>query len=261
MAKRFIDTKIWDKAWFRKLSTKYKLFWVYLLGKCDHAGIWDADWELSEFIIGEQVIYDELPEVIKDKMKFIEGKDQYFIPSFIKFQYGELKEHSKPHLSVIKRLDEKGLYNPIERVNLTLKDKDKDKVKEKVKTKELREAEFNRNSFKVAKDMEGVKESTVDGFIDYWTESNINGLKMKFEMQKTFDIKRRLVKWVSNQKEWTIEKKEKVSFESSFQKTPTGLYKAYCSKCGKREMPNDKWQLKEGSNCCRVDYTPKQNHA
>ncbi len=259
MAKRFIDTKIWDKAWFRKLPTKYKLFWVYLLGKCDHAGIWDADWELAEFIIGEQVIFDELPQVIKDKMKFIKGKDQYFIPSFIEFQYGELKEHSKPHLSVIKRLNEKGLYNPIERVNLTLKDKDKDKVK--VKDKKTRESEFRLICKETSKDIKGIKENTISSFIDYWTESNMNGTKMKFEMQKTFDIKRRLAKWVNNEKEWNIQKEEKVPFEASFKKTPTGLYKAYCSKCGKREMPNDKWQLKEGSNCCRVDYTPEQNHA
>ena len=28
MAKRFIDTKIWDKAWFRKLSPDNKLIWI-----------------------------------------------------------------------------------------------------------------------------------------------------------------------------------------------------------------------------------------
>ena len=33
MAKRFIDTKIWDKAWFRKLSAENKLLWVYILTK------------------------------------------------------------------------------------------------------------------------------------------------------------------------------------------------------------------------------------
>jgi len=259
MAKRFIDTKIWDKSWFRKLSTKYKLFWVYLLGKCDHAGIWDADWELAEFIIGEQVIFDKLPQVIKDKMKFIEGKDQYFIPSFIKFQYGELKEHSKPHLSVIKRLNEKGLYNPIERVNITLKDKDKDKVKVKTKKKD-KEAEFSRNSFKIAQEL-NINDEIYTEFVEYWTESNMNGTKMKFEMQKTFDIKRRLRKWNKNHEQWNVNVKEKKPFEATFKKTPTGLYKAFCSKCGKREMPNDKWQLKEGSSCCRVDYTPEQNYA
>ena len=69
MAKRFIDTKIWDKAWFRKLTPKNKLIWIYLLTRCDHAGIWDADWEAAEFFIGEWVGYDELPLEITTKMK------------------------------------------------------------------------------------------------------------------------------------------------------------------------------------------------
>ena len=81
---------------------------------------------------------------------------------------------------------------------------------------------------------------------------------MKFEMQKTFDIKRRLNKWFNNEKEWNLKSEKKISFESTFKKTPTGLYKAYCSKCGKREMPNNRWQLKEGSNCCRVDYVSEK---
>jgi hypothetical protein len=49
MAKRFIDTKIWDKSWFRKLDPKDKLIWIYILTKCDHAGIFDADWEAMAF--------------------------------------------------------------------------------------------------------------------------------------------------------------------------------------------------------------------
>ena len=137
MAKRFIDTKMWDKAWFRRLTPKTKLIWIYLLTRCDHAGIWDADWEAAEFFIGDKVNYRRLPKIITDKMQEIDGGNQYYIPSFIEFQYGELRENSKPHLSVLKRLKDKGL--------LTLKDKDKDKVKDKVKVKdkESREKEFS----------------------------------------------------------------------------------------------------------------------
>ena len=141
MAKRFIDTKIWDKAWFRRLTSKNKLLWIYILTKCDHAGIWDADWEAAEFFIGEKVTFDELPDQIKNKMKYIKGDYQYFIPAFIEFQYGVLKENSKPHLSVIKRLKEKALlksYNPLLNKNITLKDKDKDKDILKDKKKELK---------------------------------------------------------------------------------------------------------------------------
>ena len=38
----------------------------------------------------------------------------------------------------------------------------------------------------------------LDEFADYWTESNPKGKKLKFELQKTFDIARRLKKWSSN---------------------------------------------------------------
>lgn len=35
-------------------------------------------------------------------------------------------------------------------------------------------------------------------FYDYWTERNTNGKKMRFEMQKVFDISRRLATWNKN---------------------------------------------------------------
>jgi hypothetical protein len=36
-------------------------------------------------------------------------------------------------------------------------------------------------------------------FYDYWTEHNEGGKKMLFEMKKTFDIKKRLNRWKSNE--------------------------------------------------------------
>jgi hypothetical protein len=39
-----------------------------------------------------------------------------------------------------------------------------------------------------------------------------------------------------------------------FKKTVTGYNKAWCSKCNKREFPDD-FQLKRGSECCSVSYT------
>ena len=253
MAKRFIDTKMWDKAWFRKLTPKNKLIWIYLLTRCDHAGIWDADWEAAEFFIGDKVNYRRLPKIITDKMQEIDGGSQYYIPSFIEFQYGELRENSKPHLSVLKRLKDKGL--------LTLKYKEKDKVKDKtkVKDKKIREKEFSDNVKKKAVEVKNISDEQINNFIYYWTESNEGGKKMKFEMQKTFDIKRRLLKWRDNNIEWgKTGKKLNDPFESKFKKLLSGQgFNAYCSKCGAREFPN-KFQLKEGSSCCRVEYAPER---
>jgi len=35
-------------------------------------------------------------------------------------------------------------------------------------------------------------------FLEYWTEPNKSGTKMRFEMEKTWDLKRRLSRWSSN---------------------------------------------------------------
>ena len=58
------------------------------------------------FFIGTHIDNEEMiPTSIRDKMEEVEV-NQYFIPSFIEYQYGQLRINSKPHLSVIKRLEE-----------------------------------------------------------------------------------------------------------------------------------------------------------
>ena len=203
MAKRFIDTKIWDKAWFRKLDTNSKLIWIYILTKCDHAGILDADWEAMNFFVGTNIkSFDKIPNSIKDKMEMIDDH-QFFIPSFVDYQYGTLRINSKPHLSVIKRLEEKGLNNYLQRVMLTPKDKDKKEVIDK------RQDKFINKVNVIIKDKKYNNEET-NNFVEFWTERNTSNTKMRFELQQTFDISRRLVTWVKNNKEWKIKnKKEK----------------------------------------------------
>ncbi len=209
MAKRFIDTKIWDKSWFRKLELRKKLLWLYITTKCDHAGIWDADFEAASFFIGEQVTDDDL-DWMKSKMipvKSNNGQKQYFFPSFVDYQYGFLKETSKPHLSVRKRLIDKGLKSYInkglEKNSKGLKTlKDKEKEKDKLKEKEKA---FEKDVFNLIDEL-NINEKVANDFIMYWTEMKPRGKKMKFEMQQTFDIKRRLAKWKDNNDEWSNSK-------------------------------------------------------
>ena len=42
----------------------------------------------------------------------------------------------------------------------------------------------------------------LNNFIDYWTESNENGKKMRFEMEKVFDYKKRFKTFLTNKKRW-----------------------------------------------------------
>ena len=58
--------------------------------------------------------------------------------------------------------------------------------------------------------MSNLSTDLCDEFCEYWTETNKSGKKMKFEMQKTFDVKRRLSRWARNDKKWNKTKTSKI---------------------------------------------------
>ncbi len=89
---------------------------------------------------------------------------------------------------------------------------------------------------------------------DYWTESNINGNKMKFEMQKTFDVKRRLNKWIKNQSEWNVKPKSNIS---EYKTSTSGHYIGYCDKCNESSFYKE-FNLKGDSACCSAKINPKR---
>lgn len=61
----------------------------------------------------------------------------------------------------------------------------------------------------LAQYLETYSKETLRAFYDYWTESNPNGKKMRFEMQKVFDVKRRLSTWKSREnKFYAVAKKQ-----------------------------------------------------
>ena len=136
MAKRFLDTAIFDDTWFSELSVKGKLFFIYLITNCDHAGIIDLNIRLAEFKTG----LNSLATVTKEVARcLISVRDNYyFIPSFIKIQYSKgLSPDCKAHKSVIDRLTSFGLFDiengtvkkQLSNSLITVQDKDKDLVK------------------------------------------------------------------------------------------------------------------------------------
>ena len=111
MAKRFTDTDKWKKGWFKGLTPKQRLFWLYVLDDCSAAGIWDVDLEVAGIRIGEPIDVSEAVEVLGTDVVWFDNNEKIFIPKFIDFQYGVLNENSRPHASVIKMLDKYDLYS------------------------------------------------------------------------------------------------------------------------------------------------------
>jgi hypothetical protein len=141
MAKRFTDTAKWKKEFIKGLEAKYKLLWFYILDDCDHAGIWEVDFEVASIRIGEQVGYDDSFHALGSQIIPI-GKNRWWITGFVSFQYGTLTPKNKMFEPVTKILLKHGIDITSNRMPLPMEDispidgvKDIDKVKDKVEVK------------------------------------------------------------------------------------------------------------------------------
>lgn len=55
---------------------------------------------------------------------------------------------------------------------------------------------------KVNFELLGEPEQLINEFIEYWTETPLNGGKMRFEKEKFFVVKKRFNTWRKNDKKW-----------------------------------------------------------
>lgn len=117
MAKRFIDTGIFDDDWFMDLTKDAKLLWVYFITKCDHAGIL----KLNEKLCKVQTDIKDLSDVIKQlgNRLVTVSEHLYFIPKFIEFQYpGFPNSKVRQQISAVEILSKLKLYDK-EKLTLT----------------------------------------------------------------------------------------------------------------------------------------------
>ena len=263
--KRFVDCDIWGKKWFRELPPKTKLFYFYMITKCDHAGMYDVDLELAAFQIGMPISSADINKILKH-IKIVKD-DKYWIKGFVDFQYGELKDTNNAHISVIKILNKYGILGADEGLTSSCsadqykeQDSNQDnKVKEKdmdiailtPSAAQKKTIGYRRNRFcnKVAEFAEDYSKDMRVGFIDYWTESG--GNKMRFEKEKVFDISRRLARWSKNS---FTKESETINFKTD----STGkFFLSWCSVCNKSDT-YDRYELKQDSRCCNGKLLPKK---
>lgn len=144
MAKRFTDTEKWKDDWYLSLSNDYKIVWQWLLDNCNHAGICKPSIKLLNMMCNVSITDEELIEVMDGRVMRI--NNIWFIPKFIKFQYGNLSSKKPAVVSVVSELIKNNLIHLVEELlnndsitieeslhndSVIIKDKDKDKVKDK----------------------------------------------------------------------------------------------------------------------------------
>ena len=191
MAKRFMDTDLWNKKWFRELPVRLKIVWFYLINKCNHAGIWECDIDLLSFQIGENYTLKEILEAFGDNLKEI-GDNKIFITKFCSYQYGlPLNPNVKVHQSVIKLLNKHSIEL----------DKSSVSVENKTISVKDKKEEFAKRVEKEVFDMQ-IDPNMIKEFIEYWTEHNDGGRVLRYEQQSIFNVRKRMSTWVKNSKKF-----------------------------------------------------------
>jgi hypothetical protein len=141
MAKRFTDTAKWNIPFIRGLKAPYKLLWLFIWDECDHAGIWQVDFQIAQIKTGEKFKPELAIQQLGEKIHVFDNGQKWFIPSFIELQYGNLNPEIRAHssaLSILKKYDLvdnenkiKPFTNPLQRGKDKDMDKDMDKDKDK----------------------------------------------------------------------------------------------------------------------------------
>ncbi len=127
--KRFTETDKWRDSWFRKLRPISKLAFYYIIDNCDAAGVWDPDFDLADFAIGEKVDWISVLPDFGERVEVLRN-GKWYLTKFIEFQYGDLVEECRPHAKVLQLLRGHGIQyrKGIRRVSIparTGQDKDK----------------------------------------------------------------------------------------------------------------------------------------
>lgn len=163
MAKRFIDTLLFTDEWFCSLSKDGKLFFLYFITSCDHAGVLRLNNKLCEF----QTSIKSCETVIKELGNCLVTVKQgvYFMPKYIRFQYPKFPQSTvKQQESAINILKSYDLWDSESNSYLTVA---KDLLNPYVNDSVNDSVEINKGV------LEEVKKSRIINFSDLPEESNL----------------------------------------------------------------------------------------
>jgi len=259
MAKRYIDTKLWDKAWFRRLGVETKAIWLYLITRCDHAGIIDFDYDSFNFHLSvshDEEMYLRLFKQFEGRVVLYEADTKIWVKTFINYQYGGLETlnpNVRPQKAVIDRLINQGLLDPETMVFVTVEQTIQDSQKAIGLTSligSLGEGIIEAYKPTLKKQFDEI----VD--VELEVEKMIDWLKQSGKKYKDYEAFAR--NWCRNSKGNSTNKKGSGKYKlADFKKETGGFNIGYCFSCGEYQFYND-YEVWNDSRCCKKRILPKR---
>lgn len=166
MAKRFGSTEIWNEDWFLEMPAEYKLYWYYMLAKCDHAGLFKVNVKVfctTNGVTLTSKIALEYFNADKERIRVI-SESVWYIEDFFVFQYGDaLNLNNRVHESISELYKRQNIELTSIRGLKVLKDRVKDKDKDKDIDKDRKKGGVGENKRAVEVDTETLEAIFEDG--------------------------------------------------------------------------------------------------
>ena len=110
MAKRFIDTELFNDEWYMDLSKDAKILWLYMITKCSPAGFFKMNEKLCKVQTGITDIKGASKGLQRGLQKVNAGV--FFVHGFLEFQYpGFPNSKVRQQASAIRQLKEYDLWD------------------------------------------------------------------------------------------------------------------------------------------------------
>ena len=243
MAKRFIDTELFNDSWFMGLSKDAKIIWIYAITNCNHAGILKVNEKLIEFQTGVKSFLTVSKDLANCLIRLNES-EYYLIPKFFAYQYPNYPEKTfRAADSAVNELRKYNLWdeenNNILKTYLSVSQVlTKTPSNSKGNSISKRKERFEKEVFAFL----DYEKSMLEKFISYWTEPNKSKTKMRFELQPTWELNLRLTTWASKDKSFTSTPKGKhpdyyaQSYEKTLNSTQTVDYHKYLISLGFKKI-------------------------
>lgn len=213
MAKfRNVSVKFWSDPFVESLTPEKKYFFLYLITNehSSQCGIYEISFRQMSFETGyNQETIEKLVAFFEKsgKVKYSKKTNEIAIKNFIKHNpqgSPKVKAFVEKELKGVKDRLLIGYVYAIDTLSQQEEEQEEEQTKEetpqlvaaKAATLDDRYSEFMQ---KLTPYVEKYGKEMLREFFDYWTEKNDGGRKFRFEMQKVFDIEKRLRTWSKNQ--------------------------------------------------------------
>lgn len=171
---------------------------------------WNKECVLSYEDAEIEIESDFLKELISKRI--VKNVDEFISISFLNEQFLCIVETSEKRRNAVKeRWNKQKKTTTIEIQNDTSVlqiDTDKSRVEKDKRIKDISQREIDFKD-KCRAQISTYGEPMIKAFFNYWSEATPDGKKMRFELQKTFEVSKRLVTWKNNNNKFTSATEDK----------------------------------------------------